>query len=452
MTLRQLTGLEIEKLRHEQGDLNKQIEDLEAILASRERILDIIKTELRELKDTYGDERRTKVEPQAYDMEIEDLIPEEDNVVTITNTGYVKRLPVSVYRKQRRGGKGVTGMETKEEDYVVDLFIASTHDYILFFTSHGKVFKLKAFKVPSAGRYAKGRPVVNLLERLDPGEKVEAMIPTREFPNDKFLLFVTKRGRIKRTSLAEFQNIRVSGIRAIKLNEGDELIDVHIAEGKEEVVLASAGGYANRFPIQQVRPMGRTAAGVAGMRVGSADEVVSLALSKNPKAELLTVLSSGYGKRTTIEEYRKTRRGSKGVRTTSAKYARGRVVAVKVVELEEHLLATTKAGIVIRCPVADISVKGRATRGVRLQRLEEGDEVVAVARVLEEEEQDEVLGSEPAPKPDTPAPKQGMASEIKGPGRSPPAARVRPRRKAPATPVSEKPKGKAPPARPQKGD
>ena len=452
MTLRQLTGLEIEKLRHEQADLNQKIEDLEAILASRERILDIIKTELRELKDTYGDERRTKVEPQAYDMEIEDLIPEEDNVVTITNTGYVKRLPVSVYRKQRRGGKGVTGMETKDEDYVVDLFIASTHDYILFFTSHGKVFKLKAFKVPSAGRYAKGRPVVNLLERLDPGEKVEAMIPTREFPNDKFLLFVTKRGRIKRTSLAEFQNIRVSGIRAIKLNEGDELIDVHIAEGKEEVVLASAGGYANRFPIQQVRPMGRTAAGVAGMRVGSADEVVSLALSKNRKAELLTVLSSGYGKRTTIEEYRKTRRGSKGVRTTSAKYARGRVVAVKVVEPEEHLLATTKAGIVIRCPVADISVKGRATRGVGLQRLEEGDEVVAVARVLEEEEQDEALGSEPAPKPDTPAPKQGMASETKGPKRPPPAARVRARRKAPTTPVSEKPKGKAPPARPQKGD
>jgi DNA gyrase subunit A len=399
MSLRKLTGLETQALRTEQDQLKKAILDLEAILASKERVLEIIKNELRELKEKYGDERRTAIEVHASEMEVEDLIPEEDNVVTITNTGYVKRLPVSVYRKQRRGGKGVTGMETKEEDFVVDLFVASTHDYILFFTSKGKVFKLKAFRVPSAGRYAKGKPVVNLLERLDPGEKVEAMIPTREFPEDRFLIFVTKRGRIKRTSLAEFQNIRVSGIRAIKLNEGDELIDVHIADGREEVVLASAGGYANRFSMDDVRPMGRPAAGVAGMRVGSTDEVVSMALSKEPQAELLTVLSSGYGKRTTIAEYRKTRRGSKGVRTTSAKYAKGRVVTVKVVEPEEHLLVTTKVGIVIRCPVADISMKGRAARGVRLQRLQDGDEVVAVARVIEEEEQDRALNSETPPNP-----------------------------------------------------
>src|SRR5439155_682599 len=222
-------------------------------LASRERVLDILKAEFREIKEKFGDDRRTAVELQAYDMQIEDLIPEEDNVVTITNTGYIKRLPVSVYRKQRRGGKGVTGMDTKEEDYVVDLFVASTHDFILFFSSKGKVFKRKAFKLPAAGRYARGKPVVNLLERLEPDEKVESM-----------------------------------------------------------------------------------------------------ALSSNPEAELLTVLSSGYGKRTTISEYRKTRRGSKGVRTTSAKYAKGRVVAVKVVRPEEHLLATTKAGVVIRCAVADI--------------------------------------------------------------------------------------------------
>src|SRR2546428_754221 len=226
----------------------------------------------------------------------EGLITEEDNVVTITNTGYIKRLPVSVYRKQRRGGKGVTGMETKEEDYVVDLFVASTHDFILFFSSKGKVFKRKAFKLPAAGRYARGKPVVNLLERLDPDEKVEAMIPTRDFPQDRFLVFVTKRGRIKRTGFAEFQNIRESGIRAIKLNEGDELIDVQIAGGNEEIILASAGGYANRFPIDEVRPMGRPAAGVAGMRVRTGDEVVSLALSLNSEAELLPVLLSGDGR------------------------------------------------------------------------------------------------------------------------------------------------------------
>ena len=404
MSLRRLTGLETQALRTEQDELKGTITDLEGILASKQRVLDIIKAELRELKEKYGDARRTAIQVQAADIEVEDLIPEEDNVVTITNTGYIKRLPVTAYRKQRRGGKGVTGMETKEEDFVVDLFVASTHDYIVFFTSKGKVFKLKAFKVPAAGRYAKGKPVVNLLERLDAGEKVESMIPTREFPEDRFFVFVTKKGRIKRTSLAEYQNIRVSGIRAIKLNEGDELIDVQIADGDEEVVLASAGGYANRFPIAQVRPMGRTAAGVAGMRVRAGDEVVSMALSKDPGAELLTVLSSGYGKRTTLSQYRRTRRGSKGVRTTSAKYAKGRVVTVKVVGPEEHLLVTTKTGVVIRCPVSDISVKGRATRGVRLQRLQEGDEVVAVARLVEEEEQDQALAAETPPPSPPPSP------------------------------------------------
>ena len=404
MSLRRLTGLETQALRTEQDELKGTITDLEGILASKQRVLDIIKAELRELKEKYGDARRTAIQVQAADIEVEDLIPEEDNVVTITNTGYIKRLPVTAYRKQRRGGKGVTGMETKEEDFVVDLFVASTHDYIVFFTSKGKVFKLKAFKVPAAGRYAKGKPVVNLLERLAAGEKVESMIPTREFQEDRFFVFVTKKGRIKRTSLAEYQNIRVSGIRAIKLNEGDELIDVQIADGDEEVVLASAGGYANRFPIAQVRPMGRTAAGVAGMRVRAGDEVVSMALSKDPGAELLTVLSSGYGKRTTLSQYRRTRRGSKGVRTTSAKYAKGRVVTVKVVGPEEHLLVTTKTGVVIRCPVSDISVKGRATRGVRLQRLQEGDEVVAVARLVEEEEQDQALAAETPPPSPPPSP------------------------------------------------
>ena len=396
MSLRKLTGLETQALRTEQDALKKTITDLEGILGSKERVLGIIKAELLELREKYGDPRRTAIVTAAEDLEVEDLIAEEDNIVTITNTGYTKRLAATSYRSQRRGGKGVTGMETKEEDFVVNLFVASTHDYILFFTSLGKVFKLKAYKVPRAGRYAKGKPIVNLLPRLEPGEKVEAMIPTREFPEDQFLVLATKKGRIKRTSLADFQNIRVSGIRAIKLNEGDELMDVQIAHGDEEVVLASSGGFANRFPITQVRPMGRTAAGVAGMRVRGGDELVSMSLSKNPDAELLTVLSGGYGKRSTLASYRRTRRGSKGVRTTSAKLTKGKVVTVQIVESEEHLLVTTKAGVVIRCPVSDIGVKGRATRGVRLQRLDEGDEIVAVARLVEEEEQEAALASTPA--------------------------------------------------------
>src|SRR2546422_6638402 len=402
MSLRKLTGLETEALRTEQGELKKTITDLEGILGSKERVLNIIKGELRELKEKYGDPRRTAILTVASELEVEDLIAEEDNVVTITNTGYIKRLPVTAYRSQRRGGKGVTGMETKEEDFVVNLFVASTHDYILFFSSKGKVFKLKAYKVPLAGRYAKGKPVVNLLPRLEPGEKVEAMIPTREFLEDRSLVFATKKGRIKRTSLAEFQNIRVSGIRAIKLNEGDELMDVQIAQGDEQTVLASSGGYANHFPITQVRPMGRAAAGVAAMRVREGDDLVSMSLSRNPGAELLTVLSSGYGKRSTVASYRKTRRGSKGVRRRSASDGKGKVVTVQIVEPDEHLLVTTKAGVVIRCPVSDVRVKGRATRGVKLQNLDAGDEVVAVARLVEEEEQDKAVGSSP-PAPSPPA-------------------------------------------------
>jgi len=402
MSLRKLTGLETQALRDEQRLLEATIQELEGILASKERVLGIIRAELVELKEKFGDPRRTEVVTDAADMELEDLIPEENNVVTITNTGYVKRLPVSAYRMQRRGGKGVTGMGTKEEDFVVNLFVASTHDFILFFTSLGKVFKLKAFRVPSAGRYAKGKPVVNLLPRLEPNEKVEAMIPIREFPEGRSVVFVTKRGRIKRTSLAEFHHILTSGIRAIRLNAGDELIDVQIADGDEEVVLASAGGYANRFPIAQVRPMGRAAAGVAGMRVRSGDEVVSMSLSKRADAELLTTLVSGFGKRTTVSAYRRTHRGSQGVRTTSAKHAGGRVVSVQIVDRDEELLVTTKQGVVIRCPVSDVGVKGRATRGVRLQRLQEGDEVVAVARLVGEREEERVIEAAETPPPATP--------------------------------------------------
>ncbi len=396
MTLRQLTGLEIEKLRQERAELKKKIEDFEAILSSRERILEIIKAELLEVKQKYGDERRTAVEAQAYDMEVEDLIPEEDVIVTFTNTGYVKRVPAQMFRTQRRGGKGVTGMETKEEDFVVNLFMASTHEHILFFTNKGQCFWLKTYRLPVGTRYAKGKPIVNLLPRLASEEKILDMIAVREFDERRTIVFSTKLGKIKRTRLDAFKRPNIRGIRAIALNEGDDLVEARIAEGDEEVILASARGYANRFGLRDVRPMGRTAAGVRGMRLRKDDRVISMALIKNEETELLTVLESGYGKRTKVKEYRKTRRGSQGVVTTNMKVAQSLVVGVFEVEPGDELLVTTVGGIVIRCPVDDIRETGRAARGVRIQRLNAGDKVTAVVRLVTPEEEAAATG-EPAP-------------------------------------------------------
>ena len=396
MALRQLTGLEIEKLRQEQADLNRKIEDLEAILASRERLMRIIKSELLEMKEKFGDERRTSVEVQAYEMEIEDLIPEEAVVVTITNTGYIKRLPVQSYRTQKRGGKGVTGMETKEEDFVVNLFVASTHDYILFFSSRGQCYWLKTYKIPVGSRYSKGKPVVNLLPRLAPAEKIQDMIPVREFDERRTIVFVTKRGKIKRTRLDAFKRPNIRGIRAIALGPEDELVEARLAEGDEEAILASAGGYANRFTLAEVRPMGRTAAGVRGMRLRKEDRVVSMDLVKSEGTELLTVLESGYGKRTKVGHYRKTRRGSQGVVTTNMKIAQSLIVSVLEVHPDDELLVTTVGGIVIRCPVQEIRETGRAAKGVRIQKLNEGDKVTAVVRLVSEKEAEAAVGG-PAP-------------------------------------------------------
>ncbi len=406
MTLRQLTGLEIEKLRQEQRDLTRKIEDLEAILASRERILGIIKQELAELKQKFGDARRTAIELHAADMEIEDLIPEEDVVVTITNTGYIKRTPVTTYRTQRRGGRGVTGMETKEEDFVVNLFTASTHDYILFFTSRGQCHWLKTYKIPVGSRYAKGKPIVNLLERLEPNERILDMIAVGEFDPLRTIVFATKMGKIKQTRLDAFQRPNIRGIRAIELNEGDELVEARIADGDEEAILASAGGHANRFALSDVRSMGRVAAGVRGMRLRKDDHVVSMALVKSEETELLTILEAGLGKRTKVKAYRKTRRGSQGVVTTNMKVAKSPVVAVLEVEPGDEILVTTVGGVVIRCPVDDIRETGRAAKGVRIQRLAEGDKVSAVVRLVTSEEEAAVDadsgGTSPPGGPETP--------------------------------------------------
>ncbi len=397
MTLRQLTGLEIEKLRTEKTDLNHKIESLESILASREKVFGILKTEFLEVKEKFGDDRRTTVELQAYDMEVEDLIPEEDVVVTITNTGYIKRVPATVYRTQKRGGKGVTGMETKEEDFVVDLFTASSHDYILFFSSKGQCYWLKTYRIPVGSRYAKGKPIVNLLPRLEPGERILDMIAVREFDPQRTIVFATKLGKIKQTRLDAFKRPNVRGIRAIALNEGDELVEARIADGDAEVILASAGGSANRFSLREVRAMGRTAAGVRGMRLRKDDRVVSMALVKSEETELLTVLESGFGKRTKVGEYRKTRRGSQGVKTTNMKTAQSSVVAVLEVEPIDELLVTTVGGIVIRCPIEGIRETGRAARGVRIQRLSEGDKVTAVVRLVRPVEEETAVGDTATP-------------------------------------------------------
>ncbi len=300
-------------------------------------------------------------------------------------------MPVQVYRRQKRGGKGVTGMETKEEDFVVNLFVASTHDYILFFSSKGQCYWLKTYRIPVGSRYSKGKPVVNLLPRLRPGEKIQDMIPVREFDETRTIVFATKSGKIKRTKLSAFKRPNIRGIRAIALVGDDELVEARLSEGEEETILASAGGYANRFSVKEVRSMGRTAAGVRGMRLRKDDRVVSMALVRSEDAELLTILENGFGKRTKVRAYRKTRRGSQGVVTTNMKIARSVVVAVLEVHPDDELLVTTVGGIVIRCPVSEIRETGRAAKGVRIQRLDEGDRVTAVVRLISSKEEEAAL-------------------------------------------------------------
>ena len=385
LRLQKLTSLGIQELRDEQTQLNRTIEELAAILGSRDRVLGIIKSELLELKEKYADARRTQIVAEAVDLEVEDLIPLEECVVSITNTGYAKRVAVGEYRLQGRGGKGTIGMETKEEDFVTDLFIASTHDYLMFFTSAGRCFWLKCYKIPTGSRYSKGKPLVNLLPRLEPGEKVQARISVKEFDDRRSIVFATKQGTVKRTNLDAYSNVSVRGINAIHLREGDELVAARLVEGVEEILLASRGGLVNRFPVEEAREIGRVATGVIGMRLREGDEVVSMAVAKDPKVELLTLLESGFGKRTTVEEYRQTRRGSQGVKTTDTKRG-ATVVAVRVVSERDELLVTTVNGKVIRCPVSEISQQGRGARGVRIIRLDEGDAVAAVAQLVGEQE------------------------------------------------------------------
>ncbi len=390
MRLQKLTSLEGKKLDDEHKELVKNIADFKDILASETRISEIIKEELTEIKDKYHDERRTEIETDVVEIELEDLIPVEDVVITITNTGYIKRLPIDTYKQQRRGGKGMIGIRTKEEDYVVDVFITSTHNYILFFTNHGKVYWLKAYRIPVGDRYAKGKAIVNLLPKLAEGEAIQAMIPVHEFNEKYHVVFVTRNGTIKKTPLISYSHPRENGIWAIKLAENDELVDVKLTDGSKEIVIGTADGKANRFNENEARDMGRYTTGVRGIKLRPGDEVRGLAVVE-PESVLLTITENGYGKRSKVDDYRHTHRGSQGVINIKTDERNGRVINVLEIDEDNELIVTSQNGLVIRMPVKGISLIGRATKGVRIMNLNEGDKVVAVTRIVLEEEEERVV-------------------------------------------------------------
>lgn len=388
MRLRRLTGLERDKIEDEYQSLVALITDLKDILANEHRVHGIIRDELTEVKLKHGDERRTEiVRGSDFDIEDEDLIPEEQVIITLTNNGYIKRQPISAYRSQNRGGRGVQGMGTHDDDYVKQLLSTSTHDYLLFFTNKGKVYQKKAYTVPEYGRIAKGLPIVNIIE-IAQDEYITAIIPVKEFNENEFLFFATRLGVVKRTTLSAFGNIRTNGLIALTLREDDELIGVRKTSGEDDIVIASSGGKLVWFEESQVRSMGRTAAGVRGIHLEEDEVAVGMEMV-TMNQEILIVSEHGFGKRTPITEYRKTSRGSKGVKTINITEKNGSLVAMKAVNGDEDLLIVTNKGIIIRTPISQVSQTGRATQGVTLIRLNDDQRVSSVA-VVEHEEAEEV--------------------------------------------------------------
>lgn len=386
LRLQKLTGLERQKLEEEYRQLLATIKRLEGILADDKKVLELVRRELVEIRERFGDNRRTEIREDEELLEAEDLIPETEVVITITNQGYIKRVPLETYRSQRRGGRGMTAITTKAEDVVEHLYVTTTHHFLLFFTNQGKMYRLKAYEVPESGRQAKGTSLVNLLS-INGGEAVNAVIPVRVFSEQQNLVMATMKGVVKKTVLSQYRFGRRDGIIAINLDEGDELIGVRLTNGMEEILLATRQGQAIRFLEKEVRAMGRTAHGVKGIELAPEDRVVSVDIV-DTQAELLVVTEQGSGKRTPIAEYRPHHRGGKGVIAIKSKEEQVSLVAVKLVRPEDEIMIITGEGVAIRQPVAGISVQGRNTQGVKLMALDEGDKVVAVAKIDSREEEE----------------------------------------------------------------
>ena len=383
MRLQRLTGLERDKIIEEYRATEATIAELRGILADEKRVYAIIVEELREVKEAFGDERRTVIVDRAEDISIEDLIVEEDMVVTVSHEGYIKRNPITLYRAQHRGGKGKVGTTTRDEDFVEALFVASTHSHILFFTTIGKVYRIKVHELPQGGRSAKGRPVVNLLQLQD-GEKVSAFLPVREFQEGRYVIFATRRGLVKKTDLMAYSSPRVTGIRAIALEENDSLIGVQLTDGDQDILLSTMDGQSIRFKEEQVRPTGRDTMGVIGIRLEENDQVVSMEVL-HPGASILTVSDKGMGKRTGIDEYRPQGRGGRGLITMKTTDRTGRVVGVQQVVDEDQLMLITDGGKIIRLRIGDLRVIGRNTQGVHLIDLDNGERVASLARLAEDD-------------------------------------------------------------------
>jgi DNA gyrase subunit A len=383
MQLRRLTGLAREKLEEELADLYEKIAYYRSILADEHKLLEIIKEELLQIKEKHADTRRSQISNSEDKLELEDLIEEEDVVITISHTGYIKRMPSDTYKSQKRGGRGITAMTTKEEDFVEQIFTTSTHNYMIFFTNKGKCYRLKVYDIPEAGRQAKGTAIVNLLN-ITGDEKITTVIPVASFDDELFLMAATRLGVVKKTPLAEYDTSRRDGIIAINLENNDELIGVQLTDGKQDILLVTAGGQAIRFAEEEARPMARATKGVRGIKLMDDDFVVGMEVARE-NSELLVITANGYGKRTPLEEYRQQARGGKGVFTVRPSARNGEIVGALVVQQDEEIMAISREGIIIRIKVSDISSMGRTTQGVTIMKVAESDTVVAMARVADHE-------------------------------------------------------------------
>ncbi len=385
MRLKTLSGLQREKIEEEYKQLMELIAHLREILANEHLVLEIIKEELLEVKQKYGDERKTKIVAAEGEIDVEDLIKEEQTVVALTHFGYIKRMPIDTYKSQRRGGKGITGMTTREEDFVKQIFTASTHDTILFFSNKGKLYRLRGYEIPEAGRTARGTAIVNLL-RLDNGEKISAVIPITTFDDGKYLLMATKNGLIKKTALKEYDSSRKTGLLSITLKDDDELIDVRLTDGEDNVVLVTSKGLSITFDEKDVRPVGRSAQGVIGMRLDDNDFVIGMeSVLNNENATLLAITENGFGKRTELTEYRVQKRGGRGVITYKITPKTGDIVGIRIATGDEDVMLITDKGTIIRMKVEEISILGRSTQGVTLMRTNDGGKVVSIETIKNED-------------------------------------------------------------------